>query len=253
MQVLGKLLLPGDDAFRQATSLASSNESADPNYAVEQLLVEDPAWVTRATGDNTAITVNLPGNVTLVAVSVHNTNATSAAITSGAGLNKAIVIPALAADGQRLGGWADLVGEAGVTDDQFTITLSRTGGILEVGRIALWTVARDVNWERGRDEGLDRPGDITLVTRLGSKVIDPQDIAIRWWSMTFTLLEDAAMFRALERSAKGSVFGFALVPDELVNDAPWVHLPEPYTERREDPFVQIPRLFAELSGGPPNG
>jgi len=251
--VRGKLCLPGDDVVNIAT-LSMTNEESDPNYQVEQIQHPDPSYVAKATGPSTVITVTLPGNVTLKAVSIHNTNATTASIASGAGLSQVIAIPALDPDGQRRGGWKDLDGVTGATDDVFTVTLSVVSGVVWVGRIALWVAARAVNWEEGRDEGVLRPGNVAITTRLGSIVHDDQGIRTRWFEMTFTLAEDAAIFRALEMSAKGAVLPFALVPDELVNDALWVNAPEAYTERLNAPgFASIPRRFVELSGGPPNG
>lgn len=254
--VLGSLCLPGDDAFRLTTivlGLAVDNPSADPRYGVANLLLDDPSYTVRASGASMAVTIPLGVDVTLVRASVHTTNATTASITSGAGLNAPIVIPDLDSDGQRLGGSVDLSEETGTTDDQFVVNLSRVSGIVEVGRISLWTAARDVNWESGRDEGIDRPGDVAIPTRLGVILHAPQEIRVRWWDMAFRLLEDAAMWRELTRSSKGPLFAFPLIPDVTINDCAWVHNPDPYTERREDPFVNIPRRFRELVQGPPNG
>ena len=256
--IRGKVCPPGFDAFRRTTialGLSMTNPNADAIYGVGNLLIDDPARLTKASGISTAITIPLPANVTLVGVTLHNTNATTSSITSGAGLSQALTVPAVDLDGQRLGARYFFTGlETGITDDGFVVNLSRASGVVHIGRIALWLVASNVNWEAGRDYGVVRPGDVIHRTRGGTVLHDPQGLRQRWWEMTFTLSEDATIYRGLEASSLGAVLPFPLVPDELVNDSAWVHTPEAYKEQLSEPgLASIPRRFVELCNGPING
>jgi len=256
--IRGKVCPPGFDAFRRTTvalGLSMTNPNADTIYGVANLLHDNPARLTKASGVSTAITIPLPADVTLVGVTLHNTNATTASITSGAGLNQVITVPAVDLDGQRLGARYLFTGiEVGLTDDGFVVNLSRAAGVVHIGRIALWLVATDVNWEPGRDYGVVRPGDVRHTTRLGTVVHDSQGLRQRWWEMTFTLAEDATVYRGLEASSQGAVLPFPLIPDELVNDAAWVYTPDAYKEKLTVPGrASIGRRFLELCNGPING
>jgi hypothetical protein len=251
---LGKLCFPGDNAAMTATVTASP-QSADTRYQAANLLTSDRAYVVRSTGTSFALRfVFAGGNQEAIRVSIHNTNATTAVATNPAGLNVNIPLPGLDVDGQRLDAHLDISDESFNVDDEMTITLSVVSGIVECGNVGIWVAERDVNWEAGRDEGIQRPGNSTLETQLGSFVQDDQGIRRRWYELTFSLEEDLAIFRTLDKSSKGAVLAFPLVPDVEVNDALWVHCPEPFSAQRGAPgFARIPRRFVEISGGPPNG
>lgn len=249
--VIGSLCFPTDDAGRLAVYTADTPASL---YPASNLLDNRPSVVCKSTTTTLAVTATLPGDRTLVAVSLHNTNSTTSSITNAAGLNKSIVVPAVDLAGQRLGGWADLSAEAFPTDDAFVVHLSVASGVVWIGRVALWTVARDVQWSAGRDEGTLWPGDVAIQTRLGEVDIDHQAIRQRWFDLTFVLDEDRALFLALDAASVGAVLPFPVIPDVAANDAPWMRCPDPYHAQRGEPgFAATPRRFLELVQGPPNG
>jgi hypothetical protein len=252
--VVGRVCLPGDDVARTATVTATP-QSADPDYQAAQLLDPDRAYVVRSTGPSFALRfVFAGGNKTAIRISLHNTNATTAVASNPAGLSIPIPIPALDADGQRVDAHLDISEEDNITDDEMTITLSRASGIVEIANVAIWVAEHEVNWEAGRDEGILRPGNSVMPTRLGSEVHDDQGIRTLYYDMTFTLEEDIALWRAVDMSSKGAILAFPLVPDVEVNQAIWARCPDPFHARRGVPgFAGIPRRFVEVSGGPPNG
>ncbi|MGE3175924.1 MAG: hypothetical protein AB7O32_00525 [Vicinamibacterales bacterium] len=251
MVQVGKLALPGDDLVWTAT-VSMTDEDAD--YPATNVQHWNPARLAKATASSTTVTIDCSGNVTPVAVALINTNATSAAISNAAGLNQAITIPALEADGQRIHGWQSLIGLSNVTDDIFDIDLSRPSGVVTIGRIALVVQVYDVNWVPGHVVGIDRPGNVALRTRLGTVIVHDAGIRVRSVDATFDLAEDAPVWRGLERSAKGEALPFLFIPDDTQNDAWWVRLDPSFRERSGLPgFMSLPRRMTELSSGPPNG
>lgn len=250
--VVGKLALPSDELVRQA-SLSMTNQ--DGTFPVTRAQSDNPAQLAKATTNATVVTVNCGGNVTPVGVAIINSNATSASISNAAGLNQAITIPALDAEGQRVHAWKDLTGLASRTDDIFDITLSRPSGILTFGRLVLVVAWKDVNWPaKGPAFDVQRPGTRSMITDLGTEVIHYAGIRTRSAEATFDLAEDAAMWRSLDQSGQGSNRPFLLIPDITVNDAWWVRQPVGFRERPGEPgFTEIARRFQELSSGPPNG
>lgn len=253
MARVGKLALPSEDMMWTAV-VSMTNEDPDPRYDAQQIKDGDPSTVAKSTETSTVITIGLGSVVTPRAVFLFNTNATTAAIANGAGLNQAIPMPALDADGQRVHPWLDLGGFANVGDDVFTVTLSRPSGVVWIGRIALVTAIYDVNWEADQVRfGVDRPGGVVIQTRLGSLIQHESGIRSRWAEGTMRLEEDAPLYRSLEKAARGSLLPFPFVPFVDVYDAWWVHWPSAFTERMRSPFTEIPIRFQEISNGPPNG
>jgi hypothetical protein len=251
--VLGKVCLPGDDVARTATVTATP-QSSDPNYQAAQLLNPDRAYVCRSTGTSFALRFVFPGNRTAIRLSLHNTNATTAVATNPAGLNVNIPLEPVDPDGQRVDVHLDISDQPFNTDDEMTVTLSVASGIVECGNVAIWVDEHDVNWEAGRDEGILRPGNEVLTTRLGSEVHDDQGIRQLWYDMTFTLAEDIDLWRTLDMSSKGAILPFPLAPNVEEPNAIWARCPEAFQARRGVPgFAGIPRRFVEVSGGPPNG
>lgn len=254
MLVLGKLCLPGDNVAMTST-VSATPQSADPKYQASRLLDYDRAYVVRSTGTSFAVRfIFAGGSQTVVRISLHNTNATTAVATNPAGLNVNIPIPANDPDGQRVDAHLDISEEVFNTAGELTVTLSKASGIVEIANVGIWVAEHDVNWESGRGEGIDRPGDSVMPTRLGSEVYDSQNIRRQSYEMTFGLEADIALFRTLDMSSKGAILAFPLVPNVEENRAIWARTPEPFSARRGDPgLANIPRRFVEVSGGPPEG
>lgn len=246
--IVGSLCFPTDDAGREAGWTADTPASL---YPASNLLIDKPSIVCKSSTTTLNLTATLPGNRTLVAVSLHNCNATTASITNAAGMNATITVPAVDLAAQRIGGWADLAEDPFPTDDVFVVHLAVASGVVWVGRIALWTVARAVQWTAGRDEGCLWPGNLAIQTRLGEVDPDNQDIRQRWFDMTFALEEDRVIFASLDAATRGGVRAFPLVPNIDENDALWVYTPDPYHAQRGEPgFAGTPRRFLELVQGP---
>jgi hypothetical protein len=252
--VLGKVCLPGDDVARTATVTATP-QSADTRYQAAQLLNPDRAYVCRSTGTGFDLLYVFDGGAkTAIRVSVHNTNATSVKLSNGAGLDLTVPLQPPDPDGQRVDVHIDLSEEENTTDTAMIVRLEVGAGIVECGNVAIWAAEHDVNWEAGRDEGILRPGNSVMATRLGSEVHDDQGIRRLWYDMTFSLLEDLDLWRTLDMSSKGAILPFPLVPDVEEPNAIWARCPEEFQARRGVPgFAGIPRRFVEVSGGPPNG
>jgi len=237
---------PGDDVVWTGT-VGMTNEDAD--YPAENVQDADPAKVAKATGTSTTITVTT-SSVSVVGAALINTNAETATVNG-----VSVTIPALEADGQRVHGWLDRRTNPLGPATSWSIALSRSSGVVWIGRICLVVALRNLNLKYGLAMGRRRPGDVAITTRLGSIVRYGAQIRTRWAQGSVDLIEDATMLHALEASAKGTLLPFLFIPDELADDAWFVSM------AASDFSMTIPNYdvreitlsFEELSGGPPNG
>lgn len=238
--------LPGDDVVWTAT-MSMTNEDAD--YPAENVQDRDPANVAKSTTTSTVITITT-SSVQPVAVALINTNAETALF--GA---TAVTIPSTELDGQRVHGWLDMRAAPPTAGTSWTVTLSRSAGVVWIGRICLVTSLRDLNLRYGLQMGRKRPGDIAITTRLGTILRHGADIRTRWARGSVDRYEDETVLRQLEANTEGSLTPFLFIPDEETNDAWFVSFGAndfsvgyPNLDVRD-----IPIAFEELSGGPPNG
>lgn len=251
---LPAVALPADDiGYRCLVSM--TNE--DPDYPAAHLLDPDPAHVAKATGNTTDVTIeplDLAGAVTTatpIAIAIINTNADNIYVDS-----PAIMVPVanVDADGQRVHPWRALDGLLSAAST-FTIRLERVDDVqIWIGRIALVTALYPLNLRYGLRTGRNRPGDVSITTRLGSVLTYPAAIRTRWAEGETGLLEDAPLRHDLEASTQGLVLPFLFIPDENTNSAWWVR------HRANDYQVEIPDLDGrlipfrvdEVSSGPVN-
>jgi hypothetical protein len=254
MARVGKVALPGHD-LSWTSVFSSLNPSANPQYALSNLRHRDPAYVYQSAGNSDVITLTHAGDRTPVGVFLFNSNATSAAIANGNGLDEAITLPGLDLEGQRRHAFLSLAGLDDVTDGAHDIELATTDPTLWIGRIALVTALQDVNYSQDAPPKFDRtrPGNTTLRTRLGSVVVNDATIRTRFAEFLISLEEDRATYEQLDASAHGSILPFPYLPFDDENDAWWVTLPVDFSERLRLPFTEINLRLEELSGGPPNG
>lgn len=218
----------GFDLVRAAT-LSMTSPDADPAYAVQNAQNDDPADTARANGTSTLVTVTLDAVYQVVAAMVANTNATSISVASVAGLSQAITVPTRTGDGQIINGWKNLTGIANNTDNDWTVSLSKTGTAkLEFGRIVLVAALIDVEWRWGNGNGpkfgIRRPGYVENVTRLGTKHRRPGGTQYR--VAAGEVLRTSALANHLLRDAHGSGLdeGFFFVPYAEENQA-WFAVP----------------------------
>lgn len=238
--------LAGDDLGLTA-SYAMSNEDAD--YPASNLAGGDPALVAKSSTTSTTITVTT-GSQSVVGVALINTNAETATVNG-----QAVTIPSLDYDGQRVHGWIDRRTAPLGPTTTWSVALSRPSGVVWIGHIALLVSLHALNLKYGLTVGRRRPGDVEIMTRLGSALRYGAQIRTRWAKGVVDLEDDEALLRTLEASAKGVVLPFLFIPDEASNDA-WLvkfaandwALSYPNYGVRE-----VPLALEEISGGPPNG
>jgi hypothetical protein len=244
--------LPGVDVVTLATVSCPTD---DPEYPIENVQDFDPANVAKSTGTSMEITITT-SSVTPVAVALINTNAETATIEGPAPIviPAPITIPALELDGQRVHGWLDMRDNP-PTGTTFTIVLSRSAGVVWIGRICLVTSLQDLNLRYGLEMGRRRPADIVIPTRGGSLIKHGYQIRTRWAKGEVNLVENEATLKQLEANAKGVQVPFLFIPDEATNDAWYVSFAaNDFKWGYPDYDVRpIPLAFEELSGGPPNG
>lgn len=228
-------------------SLAMTDE--DPDFPVENLQTDSPALVAKSTSNTTTITITTP-SATPVAIALINTNAETASLNGDP-----IAIPATELDGQRRHAWLNMTGSPAGTGTTWTLVLSRTSGAVWIGRVVLVTALSDLPLKYGLTIGRQRPGDIEIVTRLGSVVRVGAQIRTRWASGVVDVIESETMLEALEASAKGSLLPFLFIPDEETNDAWFVRFrANDFAKGYPDYDVRpINLVFDEVSSGPPNG
>jgi len=236
--------LAGDDAVTTAT-LSMSNEDADFPAANAQSY--NPAKLAKSTTNTTTFTITT-SSITPRAIALIQTNAESATINGNA-----ITIAGLDSDGQRIHSWLDLEGLVGA-GTSWTLVLTKASGTVFIGRIVLVVDLHELNVRYGWEVGRNRPGEITIETRLGTILKHTAELRTRYAQGVVNLLEDEDLLDSLDSSAKGSNIPYLLIPDEGVNDAWYVRQSSPYRKGYPDIDVrETPLRFDELSNGPVNG
>ncbi len=215
--------LPSEDAIWDA-DLSMTNESADPDYAVENVQDNDPMNTARGTTTLSNIAATLAATITPEAAGVCNTNATDIGFTNGVGLNVDIEVPERTADGKQRNGWVDLRDLPNRTDDLFTFELFKTGAVvIEVGRLVIVETLYDIPvlWESAGDVefGEERPGEYENVTRLGKtwRRVSPV-AALRRMRGDVIDAEYFDVLRQLQAENRGLDRGFFFAPYADRND-----------------------------------
>jgi len=137
----------------------------------------------------------------------------------------------------------------------WTLVLSRSAGIVWVGRISLVTAVYPLDIKHGTWQvGRRRPAEITIETRGGHVLKHSYGVRTRWAKGVVDLIDDEAAISAMDLKATGSVLPFLLVPDENENDAWFVRQTTEYAKDYAEYDVRATSLmFEELSSGPVNG
>lgn len=236
--------MPADDLSWNATYTV---DSEDADYPVTNLLDPDPAVVFKPESNAVTIEIETDDPAVVVGIALINTNATVATLDT---IN--VPLPGQELDDQRLHAWRALTRPSA---SLWTVDLWRPSGQLWIGTVRLVTVLRPLNLRYGLQLGRNRYGDLSSLTRLGSRIVYGAQIRTRWAEGETDLLEDETMRAQLEASAKGLVLPFLFIPDENTNDAWWVAF------RANDYRVTLPTAdvrtipfrVEELSSGPPGG
>lgn len=215
---------PSADAIWDAT-LSSAQESADPNYAIENLQNNDASDTSRFTASTVNIQIDLGGNVTVVGLGLINTSFTGGTFESGSGAIGSFVFPSRTPDGKQRNGFLDTRLLANTTDDHFELDLTSGSSTPELGRICLvtaWQAPHVLVAGAGTSPtfGHRRFGQVENTTRLGSTHRRPSPVAAPRW-MVVNCLEAAtlAILQQLEAECNGLNRGFLVVRNEDVNDA----------------------------------
>lgn len=245
-------------------SLASAQESADPNFAIENLQSNDPADTARFTASTVNIQIDLSGgNVTVVGIALINTSFTAGTFESQAGSIGSLTFPSRTQAGKQRNGFLDLRGLPNRTDDHFELDLTSGSSAPELGRICLITAwqAPEVLVEGAGAPpvfGARRPGQVEQMTRLGTthRFVSPAHAPRR---LTIETLTDtaAAILRQLAEENLELNRGFLLVPNEDVNDAWFAQCEMVDTEHQQtqpddvNEITPMTMTLLELSMGAP--
>lgn len=237
---------PADDLIWDATLSMTNQDAAYPASNAQGMMPIPPA---KSTTNTTTFTITPASGGTPVYLSLHHTNAMT-----GTFAGNAITFPGVEADGQRLNPRLDLrllAPGAG----PWSLVLTRTSGVVFVGRICLVTAVHGLNVAYGWQVGKRRPGEVTVETRLGSVIKHHADIRTRWGKGVVNLSSDEAILKAIDAGAWGSYLPFMLIPDEAVNDAWFCRFTSSDFSSAVPNFDvrDIPVAVEELSMGPPNG
>jgi hypothetical protein len=237
--------LAGDDAVTTAT-ISMSNEDAE--FPAENAQSYNPAKLAKSTTNTTTFTITT-SSITPVAIALIQTNAETATLN---GLP--ITIPVLDSDGQRIHPWLDMRGSPEAAGTSWTLVLSKASGVVFIGRICLVVALHALNVRYGWEVGRNRPGEVTIETRMGVVLKHTSELRSRYAQGVVNLLEDEALLASLDSSAKGSNLPYLLIPDEDTNDAWYVRQSSPYRKGYPDIDVrETPLRFDELVNGPVNG
>ena len=250
--------LPSVEKYGTVSSITATNINS--LYPLSNSQGNDPADTTKSTSITTVISMVFPSDITPVAYMVANTNATSISLSNGAGMTaQAITIPSRTGDGQILNGWKNMIGVSSATDDVWTLTLPKSGSeVLEFGRVCIVTSLYNagVIWGSGQGPkiGIERPGQVENVTRLGTVWRAQSGVQFRTFSGQVRRTTHLANFQALEALANGSGTGFMFIPDFQANEAWFARLTDQsrYAWQRQSEHVATFGLdIAELCMGAP--
>jgi hypothetical protein len=237
--------LAGDDAVTTAT-ISMSNEDAE--FPAENAQSFNPAKLAKSTTTSSLFTITTP-SITPVALAVIQTNAEQVKFNGDD-----VTLAPLDSDGQRIHSWLDLRGSPPVAGTSWTVEIIKASGVVFVGRICLVVALHELNVRYGWEVGRNRPGEVTIETRMGVILKHTSELRSRYAQGVVNLLEDEALLASLDSSAKGSNLPYLLIPDEDTNDAWYVRQSSPYRKGYPDIDVrETPLRFDELVNGPVNG
>lgn len=204
-------ILTGDTV----TVTAGTENSA---YPKEQIIDLKSRSMGRFTGTSGTYRRTFGGTTTPAAAIFLNTNATAIQLTNNSGLNQAVTIPSTPEDGLPIDPWIDLRGLANVAGTQFNAALTGPAGVglgefLLVSSLrtlyALWTQAL----EDERHPGIHHETDAGVALDYGF------GIRARRGRLTFRDEDGRAQFLSLERSQRGRLRPWVLIPNHALNDA----------------------------------
>lgn len=249
---------PNDNVSPNATWTVQSGSAAASGYPASNVGNRNPAKPFKSVGTSTTLRATFGSNQVLVAVAIINHNlagASSVVLTSGAGLNQTVTIPANDSDGQCLNPFLDFSSAALAQRTSTTFDLAITTnalGNVAIGEILLLTALRDLRWMWGLKF---QPGRAVVRHRTfgGSLLAYDKKIRVRRASGRVQLQSEETAMRLLETEGRGEVYPWLLIPVRTVNDC-W------FVQFVPGSFAYMPRSLGstelvieaeEVSSGPP--
>jgi hypothetical protein len=202
-------------------TLSLTAGAADASFPLSNLASGTrPDLVFKSTGATCTIRATFGGATTVQAVGIanHNRPGTNVTLTSSAGLNTTLALPADAEDGQCTKGWKDLTGISGSTGlTTLDVAIPTGSGNAAIGGLAIVTTlsTMDITW------GVTHADMFPIIehrTEYDVSLIYDLGIRYRLFSAMVKRESERAAITSLHRTVKGRVTPFFFVLDHAIND-----------------------------------
>lgn len=163
------------------------------------------------------LTTAAPVTVEGVAIIGHNLAGVTVTLTSGAGLNTTLVVPANTLDGMWTNAFKDLRGLGGLTSDQFNAAISGHSSNVKINKIFWILSLRQWNVRWGIQRGIGFPND-RIITEKSVPHTYEHGVRNRPFLGEMTNESDRIAMEQLFADARGNSRVWGAVLDSTVND-----------------------------------
>lgn len=222
--------------------------AAATDYPLTYLYDLDPAYPFKATGTSCTIQIVFGAPTLLECIALINTNLAGATvtITNNAGLNQALVIPAITLGARTRNAWKDLRGLANTTATTWTITITGASANVAIGELVMGDELREAELAWGVKY---RATHKMIEHRTHYHVPIKFNLDSRYRTFTGTAARDsevAAELELLNEDSMGGYLGWLFILDEEANDPAFVtHKGEDWEKALDNPDYDTVQFVVE--------